>query len=411
MNCPVGLAERLNRDCDCVVTDVPALQQRLIGRSAVETHPNLFAEVPVFVAKQHVRDTQRTISSVETVSRLPGFREQVLARAPAIAKNPPRHRGVFFGYDFHIAADGPKLIEINTNAGGALLNIEAQGTSQACCPQVSDSPGDEPSRESRGQAIQRMFAEEWRLARGEKPLQTIAIVDDEPDRQYLYPEFLLFKALLASHGIRTLIADARDLTIESGRLTHDGQAIDLVYNRCTDFYFEHAAHASLAEAYERDLAVITPHPFAHALYSNKENLVLLSDAAALRAIHVPEPEIEVLTRTIPRTLRVEGSEPAWWEDRKRWFFKPSAGFGSRGTYRGDKITRRVFGEIMRGGYIAQQLTPPSERNHSKGGAFKLDVRNYAYDGITQLMAARLYQGQTTNFRTAGGGFAPVYQLG
>jgi hypothetical protein len=24
------------------------------------------------------------------------------------------------------------------------------------------------------------------------------------------------------------------------------------------------------------------------------------------------------------------------------------------------------------------------------------------------MAARLYQGQTTNFRSAGGGFAPVY---
>jgi hypothetical protein len=26
----------------------------------------------------------------------------------------------------------------------------------------------------------------------------------------------------------------------------------------------------------------------------------------------------------------------------------------------------------------------------------------------QLVVARLYQGQTTNFRTAGGGFAPVY---
>jgi hypothetical protein len=33
-----------------------------------------------------------------------------------------------------------------------------------------------------------------------------------------------------------------------------------------------------------------------------------------------------------------------------------------------------------------------------------------YDGMIQLMAARLYQGQTTNFRTAGGGFAPVYLL-
>jgi len=38
---------------------------------------------------------------------------------------------------------------------------------------------------------------------------------------------------------------------------------------------------------------------------------------------------------------------------------------------------------------------------------KSDVRCYVYDGKIQLVAARLYQGQTTNFRTPGGGFAPV----
>ena len=38
---------------------------------------------------------------------------------------------------------------------------------------------------------------------------------------------------------------------------------------------------------------------------------------------------------------------------------------------------------------------------------KLDLRAYVYDGVSQLLAARLYQGQTTNFRTRGGGFAPV----
>jgi hypothetical protein len=38
---------------------------------------------------------------------------------------------------------------------------------------------------------------------------------------------------------------------------------------------------------------------------------------------------------------------------------------------------------------------------------KLDLRSYVYAGRIQLVAARLYQGQTTNFRTAGGGFAPV----
>ncbi len=92
-------------------------------------------------------------------------------------------------------------------------------------------------------------------------------------------------------------------------------------------------------------------------------------------------------------------------------FQTPSGFGSRGAYRGDKITRRAFGDVMRGNYIAQQIAPPSERQRgAMADCFKLDVRNYVYDGMTQLMAARLFQGQTTNFRTAGGGFAPVYQL-
>lgn len=39
---------------------------------------------------------------------------------------------------------------------------------------------------------------------------------------------------------------------------------------------------------------------------------------------------------------------------------------------------------------------------------KMDVRLYTYSGSVLLAAARLYQGQTTNFRTEGGGFAPVY---
>jgi hypothetical protein len=40
-------------------------------------------------------------------------------------------------------------------------------------------------------------------------------------------------------------------------------------------------------------------------------------------------------------------------------------------------------------------------------ARKMDVRLYTYGGEVLLAAARLYQGQTTNFRTPGGGFAPV----
>jgi hypothetical protein len=74
----------------------------------------------------------------------------------------------------------------------------------------------------------------------------------------------------------------------------------------------------------------------------------------------------------------------------------------------------VFAEIVNGEYVAQEFTPPSERWRSTATGkevFKVDVRCYVYAGRIQLMAARLYQGQTTNFRTAGGGFAPVYVVG
>ena len=65
---------------------------------------------------------------------LPAWREHALDSAPPIAQhNPRRARGVFFGYDFHLDEDKLGLIEINTNAGGAMLNVllaRAQRTAQ-----------------------------------------------------------------------------------------------------------------------------------------------------------------------------------------------------------------------------------------------------------------------------------------
>src|SRR5258705_419647 len=47
---------------------------------------------------------------------------RVDANADPLVRHRPGNRGVFMGYDFHLTQDGPRLIEINTNAGGALLN-------------------------------------------------------------------------------------------------------------------------------------------------------------------------------------------------------------------------------------------------------------------------------------------------
>jgi hypothetical protein len=194
---------------------------------------------------------------------------------------------------------------------------------------------------------------------------------------------------------------------------HDGQHIDLVYNRCTDFYFADAAHAALAEAYAARSGGDHAAPVSRTRCTRtKDNLVLLSDAATLRSMGAADADIEILTRAIPRTLRVTQPEQRWWDERKQWFFKPTSGFWQPGVR--IAVTRsRAAPSVMSCAATTsqQQIAPPSERQRGAMAAcFKLDVRNYVYDGMTQLMAARLFQGQTTNFRTAGGGFAPVYQL-
>jgi hypothetical protein len=61
--------------------------------------------------------------------------------------------------------------------------------------------------------------------------------------------------------------------------------------------------------------------------------------------------------------------------------------------------------------VAQEYAPPGERLLRDAHApvtLKVDLRNFVYAGRVQLIAARLYQGQTTNFRTPGGGFAPLF---
>jgi uncharacterized circularly permuted ATP-grasp superfamily protein len=168
----------------------------------------------------------------------------------------------------------------------------------------------------------------------------------------------------------------------------------------------------LRAVFEADGVVVTPHPRAHALYADKRNLILLSDEAILIDMGVPESTRQTLLAGIPRTVMIKAdAAEQFWAERKRWFFKTATGFGSRAAYRGDKLTKRVFEEILGGCYIAQEIAPPSEHAvlvDDEMQLMKADIRAFVYQGSVQLFAARLYQGQTTNFRTPGGGFAPVF---
>jgi hypothetical protein len=407
--------ERLNTDCFCVSLDRDALRRAIeadpaatgLGSMLEERCPNLFAALPVFVSQQHVDAMSQVIRAVETVVALPAYQAS-LTWAPPVAGFDPGARGVFMGYDFHIGPDGPRLIEINTNAGGALLNAVLGRAQRACCDDVAALVSGPIPSDRLERAFVDMFIAEWQAAGRQGLPQRVAIVDDDPQQQFLYPEFLLFAQMFRRFGIEAAVLAPDQLAFQDGALRDASGPIDLVYNRLTDFALAGRNHDALRSAYLARAAVITPNPRAHALYADKRNLARLTDAEALRGWGVDAAVVKILTRGIAHTEIVARSEAErLWSERRKLFFKPASGYGSKAAYRGDKITRRVWEEILGGQYVAQEFVAPSGRWLAPDQAMKVDVRNYVYAGNVQLLAARLYQGQTTNLRTVGGGFAPV----
>jgi hypothetical protein len=422
MSKSAALAQTLTAMPEGVVLDDTLLDSALREAGAdlgagelLASAPHLFARASVFVDHTGAEAMRAVVRAVENVVALPAYRALALAHAAPMARLAVPQRGAFLGFDFHLGGQGPQLIEINTNAGGGLLNAVLRRAQRRCCSEVGAWLVPEPT--SADEAFVAMLREEFALARGAgTPLRTLAIVDDAPEGQYLYPEFKLFARLFERHGIATRVVDASALTVREGRLWEGEFAIDLVYNRCTDFTFDDPRHAALAIAHAEGLAVITPHPQAHALYADKRRLCTLSDPARLAELGASAEDLAILARHVPRTVEVHAADrERLWAERKSLFFKPSAGYGSKAAYRGDKLTRRVFEEqILVAPYVAQALVPPSSRvvrlvDGTSERTLKLDVRNFAYHGAVQLVCARLYEGQTTNFRTQGGGFAPVFE--
>lgn len=415
-----AVVDQLNRECFCITLDRASLHDALqcetddpaFVATYIASRPHLFSSSPVFLSRAEVTAMAEIVEAIEAAALLPGYQAAALADAPEIARHDFGPAGAFMGYDFHLGADGPKLIEVNTNAGGAFLNAFVGKAQHVCCSEVGIAMG-RSLAEDFDAAAWRMFETEWaRQGRTARP-QLVAIVDDEPQAQYLFPEFVLAQRLFERNGVRAVIADPRELRFSNGQLLHQGEPVDLVYNRLVDFALAAPEHDALRLAYLADAVVVTPNPRSHALLADKRNLTLLSEPAQLEAWGRSPPHLRALSGVPRSTIVTRENADRLWAERKRLFFKPAGGHGGKAVYRGDKLTKGVWADIIQGVYIAQEFAAPSERMIDHDGEIKsckLDVRLYTYEGTTLLAVARVYQGQTTNFRTPGGGFAPVFVI-
>jgi hypothetical protein len=420
---PQRLAPSLNDACQCIWLDRDKLHRQLAQNvgdsvSSLASRPGMVSGSVVFVDPQDAAAMDRTVGLVHRALSGPAYRRRIDEHAPAIARAARHVSGGILGFDFHLGGAQPQLIEINTNPGGLLINLELARAVTAACdcmaePLAGLASGGVPLAEL-PQKVVASFAAEWAAARGAAPLSSIAVVDDDPAKQYLYPEFLLYQRLFEQAGWRTRITDAAALECRNAGLEAAGVRIDLVYNRLTDFYLAEPRHSALRQAYEADSAVVTPHPAAHAHWADKRLLAWLREEALLEAAGLDADDRTYLLRSIPPTEIVDPEAvDALWRRRRQLFFKPIDGYGSKAAYRGDKLTRATFDHILAHRYVAQAIAPTSTRRVVTDGVesdLRVDIRSYCQSGVTLLRAARLYRGQTTNFRTPGGGFAPVLTL-
>ncbi len=135
------LAQALNEHCACITLDRAKLKNELarefeaFAPAVAECPETLFSNTTVFVSTADLDLIKQFIAAHQRITALPGWRLAALSDAPEIAQHASAAQGVLMGYDFHLSARGPQLIEINTNAGGALLNMtlaRAAGVLRCC---------------------------------------------------------------------------------------------------------------------------------------------------------------------------------------------------------------------------------------------------------------------------------------
>lgn len=137
-------------------------------------------------------------------------------------------------------------------------------------------------------------------------------------------------------------------------------------------------------------------------------MILWSDKAALHQFGLSAARSRLVLEMVPLSRLMSDMDTVQlWDERRELIFKPVNKFGGRGVLMGKSISRTRFAELQPESTLVQQLVPPSLVTNTDGEAFKVDLRLFVYRDHLLGVGARLYQGQLTNLRTPGGGFAPV----
>jgi len=330
------------------------------------------------------------LSFARTVFQLkdnPAYLQSLAAELPQTAQIKTAWPSVLMGYDFHLTADGPKLIEINNNAGGLYIG-DSRWMPQ---PAISELSG------SMEQRLTEMFHTDW---------ATIAIMDEDVTGQFMYPEMKAYAELFEKDGRKVVVVSPEDLDLTDEGLFFKDCKIDLIYNRHTDFYLDDEVIAHIRTAYERGQVAINPHPRSYALIGDKTRMVDWWRDGLLESC-VDQNAVETIRAVTPQTRQYSAMDrDQAWAERKQWVFKPAARHGGKGVVLGKGMSRKRFETLDVEETIVQQLVPASTVE-VEGQDMKFDVRLYMHGEKLIALAGRAWRGQLTNFREPGSGWVVI----
>lgn len=352
----------------------------------------------VTITRHDLRKMIELVRTLQQLSALQPYRLKIAPELPETGLFDPGHHSVMMGYDFHLSDDGPQLIEINTNNGGAWL------ASQACRPGAKTFPSQV------GKKILATFIDDfalWKKYSLARP-QNIVIMDEQPEKQFLYKEMQIFAELFRQANINVNIADPGEIDISSEGVFYYGDSVDLIYNRHCDFYLQTPEMADIQAAWMANQVCLTPNPHTYGLLADKQRMILWSDPEQRASLGLKEQQDQLVGSMVPHIYRMDSlAIDELWSTRKQWVFKPVSSYACKGVYVGKKLTKNKFNELDPLTTVVQRLVSPSTTNSVDGESFKTDYRLFTYRDQVLGVTARLYQGQVTNLKTEGGGFAAV----
>ncbi len=366
----------------------PKLQDEALENTVA---PYLLSPQQIQLSSQIKSDVMATIEAFQNLRDSKSYQNFMSTKWGPLFR--PGNSSLFMSYDFHVTQEGQiKLIEINTNASFLGLGWEMNQF------QKLDWNADFNLSD-----LKKCLLSELSLAEFKKPLNKIIITDEAPPSQKLYLEFIVYRELFKSFGFDCEIVDIGEVD----KL----KTADLIYNRSTDFYLEQPQSKYLKEIYLNKTSIVSPQPYEYRLLADKENFIDWSSDEFWKNVDFNEMYKKIIRSVVPETRNLTfRNRDQIWSERKNLFFKPKRAFGSKSAFKGASIARKAFESLVDQESLAQEMIPPSElevQTPTGPQKFKYDLRCYAYQNQYQGCVGRIYQGQVTNLKTEGGGFAPV----